>query len=53
MAEVLIPDRVPPDLVAGAYVVDGRHGERVGEEWPALPCTIDPDVYFGFCAWRQ
>lgn len=53
MAEALIPDRVPPDLVAGAYVVDRRHGERVGEKWPALPCTIDPDVYFGFCAWRQ
>ena len=53
MAEALIPDRVPPDRVAGAYVVDRRHGERVGEEWPALPCTIEPDVYFGFCAWRQ
>lgn len=53
MAEALIPDRVPPGLVAGAYVVDRRHGERVGEEWPALPCTIDPDMFFGFEAWRK
>ena len=44
MAEALIPDRVPADLVDGAYVVDGRHGERVRARWPALPITIDPDL---------
>ena len=53
MAEVLILDHVPPDLVAGAYVVDRRHGERVRERWPALPISIDPDMFFGFEAWSQ
>ena len=53
MAEALIPDRVPPALVGGAYVVDGRHGERVRERWPALPIAVDPDMFFGFEAWRQ
>jgi hypothetical protein len=29
MAEVLVPDRVPPSLIKGAYVPDHAAGERL------------------------
>jgi hypothetical protein len=45
-AEVLVPDLVPVQYIAGAYVSCGPSGQRLGELAPDLPMTIDADLFF-------
>lgn len=44
-AEVLVPDVVPPDLIAGAYAC--RHAsERLSQVAPSLDVVTDDDLVF-------
>lgn len=45
-AEVLVPHRVPPELVFGAFVVDAGARARVVAVAPQLPTTVDPVLFF-------
>lgn len=45
-AEVLVPHRVPPSLLVGAYVVDGAAGDKLANEVPNMRITIDPVLFF-------
>lgn len=45
-AEVLVPNRVQPELVTGAYVVDATAAARVAALGCALPTTVDPVLFF-------
>ena len=48
MAEVLIPDRVPPSLIKGAYVPDHAAAERLRNHLGGrLPATrVNPWLFF-------
>jgi hypothetical protein len=45
-AEVLIPQRVPPDFILGAYVVDDAAKRRLDGLGFTLPIQIDSDIFF-------
>jgi hypothetical protein len=45
-AEVLVPHRVPPDMLIGAMVADGAARDRLSSTGFALPIVIDPDFFF-------
>jgi hypothetical protein len=49
MAEVLVPDRVPPSLIKGAYVPDRAAAERLRSHlgsW-SLATRVNPWLFFG------
>lgn len=45
-AEVLVPHRVPAELVIGAYVVDRAARDWVVSQAPNLAVTVDPVLFF-------
>lgn len=45
-AEVLIPQRVPPGFLSGAYVVDDAAKTRLDALGLALPATANPVLFF-------
>ena len=45
-AEVLVPHRVEPGLLNGAYVVDAAAATRLGGLGFKLPVTVDPVLFF-------
>lgn len=45
-AEVLIPQRIPPRFLTGAFVLNEQAQERLHSTGFALPITIDPDLFF-------
>jgi ssDNA thymidine ADP-ribosyltransferase DarT-like protein len=45
-AEVLIPHRVEPGLITGAYLVDSAAAARLGAVGCALTVTVDPALFF-------
>lgn len=45
-AEVLVPDRVSPELITGAYVSCADSEERLRRVTPELPITVDPHLFF-------
>jgi hypothetical protein len=46
-AEVLVPERVPPELLIGAYVVDVAAKDKLEGMGFRLPVTVNPDMFFG------
>jgi len=48
MAEVLVPDRVPPVFIRGAYVPDEAGAQRLREHLQdePLPIRVHPDLFF-------
>lgn len=45
-AEALIPQRIPPDYLLGAYVLNDAVGAELEELGFALPIEIDADLFF-------
>lgn len=45
-AEVLVPHRVPPEALTGAYVIDHAARGRLIDQAPHLPPTVDPVLFF-------
>ena len=45
-AEVLVPHRVPANLLIGAYVVDESASTRLNQAGFGLPVSIDADFFF-------
>jgi hypothetical protein len=45
-AEVLVPDRIPPEMITGAYVCSVKAAERLARLAPDLPTTVHPPLYF-------
>jgi hypothetical protein len=45
-AEALIPHRIEPGFITGAYVVDATAGERVAALGCTLPTTVHPVLFF-------
>lgn len=45
-AEVLVPHRVPPELLLGCYVVNADASAAVAGQAPALKTKIVPDMFF-------
>lgn len=45
-AEVLVPRRVAPELLLGAYVISAAAQEAVRAQAPALQIEIVPDMFF-------
>lgn len=45
-AEVLVPQRVPPELIVGAYVVSEAAGNLLKMTGFGLPITVDADLFF-------
>lgn len=45
-AEILVPNRVPPDYVVGAYVSCMQSREELAKIAPNLQITIDPHLFF-------
>ena len=45
-AECLVPQRVEPRWLTGAYVVDQRASRRLVEAGFTLPLAIDSDLFF-------
>jgi len=50
-AEVLVPHRVPPELLTGAYVIDTAAQAQLAAHAPHLPVTVDPDMFFRSNPW--
>lgn len=46
-AEVLVPHRVPPHLIRGAYVASQTANTRFSALGVAIASTIDADMFFG------
>ena len=46
-AELLIPDRIPPELIVGAYVSCSNAQASISGTRFALPIAIDHDFFFG------
>jgi hypothetical protein len=47
MAEVLVPERVQPDLITGAWVATQGACERLADRHPRIRCSWDGDLFFG------
>ncbi len=45
-AEVLVPDRVAPDYVFGAYVSGATSRARLAKVAPSLEATVNADLFF-------
>ncbi len=45
-AEFLVPDRLPPEFIEGAYVVNTMAKRSVVETGFAHPVAIEPDMFF-------
>jgi len=45
-AEVLVPHRIPPEFLIGAYVIDAAAQSRLRVQAPHLPTNIDPVMFF-------
>ncbi len=45
-AEVLLPHKVPPNMIVGAYVVDEAARARLNQAGFALPIVVDADFFF-------
>lgn len=45
-AEVLVPKRVPPDMIVGAYVADTGARGRMVQSGFDLPIEVTPDFFF-------
>lgn len=45
-AEVLVPHRIPPQLLTGARVIDQAARVRLEAQAPDLPCIVDPVLFF-------
>lgn len=45
-AEVLVPHRIPLELLTGACVIDAAARERLALHAPHLPAVIDPVLFF-------
>jgi hypothetical protein len=45
-AEILVPDRVPPEYIVGVRVSCAASQSAVGAIAPGLPCHIDPHLFF-------
>ena len=45
-AEVLVPHRVEPRFLIGAYVVDQAAAARVAATCRIFACTVDPVMFF-------
>jgi len=45
-AEVLIPKRIPPELIEGAYVFNAASRQALADTGFHLPITIDADLFF-------
>ena len=45
-AEVLVPDRVDPGFVSGAYVSCEQSGAQLAGAAPTLHSTVDADLFF-------
>ena len=45
-AEVLVPQRVDPELVTGAYVVDQAAAQRLADVGFALSIAVNPELFF-------
>jgi hypothetical protein len=45
-AEVLVPERVPPDFIIGAYVSCREAQQALAEKGFTLPITIDAHLFF-------
>ena len=45
-AEVLVPDRVAPDYVLGAYVSGATSRARLAKVAPSLEVTVNADLFF-------
>lgn len=45
-AEVLVPHRVPPECIVGAFVIDAATRTRLSASAPDLPAAVDPVMFF-------
>jgi hypothetical protein len=45
-AEVLVPHRVLPAMIVGAYVPDAEAAGRLGQQGFSRPVVVDPDFFF-------
>lgn len=45
-AEVLVPERIPPEFLLGAYVVDTAAQHRLQAQGFTLPIQVDSDIFF-------
>jgi len=45
-AEVLVPHRIPPELLVGARVINQAARARLAAQAPGLPGIIDPVLFF-------
>jgi hypothetical protein len=45
-AEVLVPKRIPPEMIEGAYVCSSAARQSLVDAGFHLPITIDPDMFF-------
>jgi hypothetical protein len=45
-AEVLVPHRIPPELLMGARVIDKAAKARFAAQAPDLPVVVDPVLFF-------
>lgn len=45
-AEVLVPSRIPPTYIVGAYASCVQSARRLGEIAPQLPVTLDAHLFF-------
>lgn len=45
-AEILVPHRIPPELLIGARVIDQAARVRLAAQAPNLPVKIDPVLFF-------
>ena len=45
-AEVLVPSRIPPNYIVGAYISCVQSKRRLGEIAPQLSVTIDAHLFF-------
>jgi hypothetical protein len=46
MAEVLVPDRVPPEFIFGAYVVSDDAAAALAQTFPTLDPEVNPKMFF-------
>jgi hypothetical protein len=45
-AEILVPERVTPNFLLGAYVVDDNAATKLREQGFALPVNVEPVLFF-------
>lgn len=45
-AEILVPEKVDPEFLLGAYVVDQNAANRLRAKEPGLAIKVEPDMFF-------